>query len=148
MDGRGLAWRGVAGLASFSHDGAEGHSVGEHFLHEVLRLHRDPRRVAGDDARHRRVLLEVLTVAGLLGGREREKGGKRSKTDGLSVSRFVMVSLKVPSFTPSSSSLHFSLSPISRFVMLSSGTRSFINSSLTWHFLQVQKSSSLAACSQ
>ena len=57
--------------SSFSHEGAEGHSVGEHFLHEVLRLHRDARRVAGDDARHRGVLLEVLPVTGLL---ERKKG--------------------------------------------------------------------------
>ena len=87
MDGRGLAWRGVAGLASFSHEGAECHSVGEHFLHEVLRLHRDPRRVAGDDARHRRVLLEVLTVAGLLGGRERERKVENARRQTDSVSR-------------------------------------------------------------
>ena len=69
-------WSWLRGLSSqFSHEGAECHAVGEHFLHEVLRLHRDPRRVAGHHARHRRVLLEVLAVPGLLGGEEK-RGGK------------------------------------------------------------------------
>ena len=71
-----------------SHEGAEGHPVGEHFLHEVLRLHRDARRVAGDDARHRRVLLEVLAVAGLLGG-EVNKNIVDADCYGLLISSFI-----------------------------------------------------------